>query len=145
MSKQNQLPWHIEVSRFSVSSVFERIDQLLRDFFEQNEAEESGSLWEKEGEAVQIPCKHLQWICELFKRLNSLKNLVCTGAVCHRRHPPFATPTSLYIERNGGSSLPQTTRRASPPLSLTLSFFSVHPRPSISPLFLPPVSYPLYF
>lgn len=49
------------------------------------------------GVAVQIPCKHLQWICELFKRLNSLKNLVCTGVVCHRRHPPFATPRhSLY-------------------------------------------------
>lgn len=53
------------------------------------------------GEAtVQIPCKHLQWICELFKRLNSLKNLVCTGAVCHRRHPLLSLPyVTLYIER----------------------------------------------
>lgn len=71
-----------------------------------------------------IPCKHLQWICELFKRLNSLKNLVCTGVVCHRLRPPHAA--LAYIPRGaGGSSLPQTTKTISPPLQprFTLSPF----------------------
>lgn len=66
-----------------------------------------------------IPCKHLQWICELFKRLNSLKNLVCTGVVCHRLRPPQAS--LAYIPRGaGGSSLPQTTKTISPPPSTPL-------------------------
>lgn len=60
-----------------------------------------------------IPCKHLQWICELFKRLNSLKNLVCTGVVCHRlRHP--APPSSMCQRHAGGSFLPQTTKTPPP-------------------------------
>lgn len=60
-----------------------------------------------------IPCKHLQWICELFKRLNSLKNLVCTGVVCHRlRHP--APPSSICQRHAGGSFLPQTTKTPPP-------------------------------
>lgn len=107
-----------------------RVDRSI-EISSSSEAEESGSsrAWAERakdagaGRAVQIPCKHLQWICELFKRLNSLKNLVCTGVVCHRRHPPFATPTllSLCLYRNvGGSSLPQTTRTGLFPFSARL-------------------------
>ena len=83
------------------------------------------------GAVVQIPCKHLQWICELFKRLNSLKNLVYTGAVCHRRHPPFATLRhSLY---RTSAVLPYPKLRATVlflSLSLSLSF-SLSPSPSL--------------
>lgn len=85
------------------------------------------------GVAVQIPCKHLQWICELFKRLNSLKNLVCTGAVCHRRHPPFVTLRhSLYrtLVVPPYPKLRATT--VLPSLSLALSLFSLSVPLSVS-------------
>lgn len=58
-----------------------------------------------------IPCKHLQWICELFKRLNSLKNLVCTGVVCHRLHPRLTPPSSIYRAMPTVPPYPKRRRR----------------------------------
>lgn len=74
-----------------------------------------------------IPCKHLQWICELFKRLNSLKNLVCTGVVCHRLRPPHisltiyrAAPVVPYPKRRRRFLHPFNPASLSPFVFLTI-------------------------
>lgn len=94
---------------------------------------------------MQIPCKHLQWICELFKRLNSLKNLVCTGAVCHRRHPPFVTLRHSLYRTLVVPPYPKLRATVLPSLSLSPSLFPFFPLcPSICQ-FLPRLSYPFVF
>lgn len=91
---------------------------------------------------MQIPCKHLQWICELFKRLNSLKNLVCTGAVCHRRHPPFVTLLRHSLYRT--LVVPPYPKLRATVLSLSSPFSRFPLCPSICQ-FLPRLSYPFVF